>query len=201
MTMTKLLIANRGEIAIRIARTASEMGITTVAVYSADDSQSLHVRASDEAVELSGAGPAAYLDAAQIVAAAVDAGCDALHPGYGFLSENADFAKRCDQAGISFVGPAPEALELFGDKTAARRFAASLGVDVIEGTDRSTTVGEARDFMAALGEGGAVMVKAIAGGGGRGMRPVDDIAELDSVFERCATEASAAFGNRELYVD
>ena len=201
MTMTKLLIANRGEIAIRIARTASEMGITTVAVYSADDSQSLHVRATDEAVELSGAGPAAYLDAAQIVAAAVDAGCDALHPGYGFLSENADFAKRCDQADISFVGPAPEALELFGDKTAARRFAASLGVDVIEGTDRSTTVGEARDFMASLGEGGAVMVKAIAGGGGRGMRPVDDIAELDSVFERCAAEASAAFGNGELYVE
>ena len=116
----KLLIANRGEIAIRIARTAAEMGIATVAVFSEDDAQSLHLKAADEAFALSGAGAAAYLDAAQICAAATAMDCDAVHPGYGFLSENAAFATLCAETDLVFVGPTPETLDLFGDKTKAR---------------------------------------------------------------------------------
>ena len=122
MPISRLLIANRGEIAIRIARTAADLGIATVAVHSADDAQSLHVRAADTARALEGSGPAAYLDAAQIVAVARAEGCDAIHPGYGFISENAAFARLCGQAGIAFVGPTPEVLDLFGDKAQARRF-------------------------------------------------------------------------------
>ncbi len=201
MPITRLLIANRGEIAIRVARTAAEMGIATVAVHSADDAQSLHVRAADEARALSGSGPAAYLDAAQIVAVAKEAGCDAVHPGYGFISENAGFARACADAGIAFVGPQPEVLDLFGDKAQARRFAAKHGVDIVAGTDGPTTLEQARAFLAELGPGGAVMVKALAGGGGRGMRPVTDVAQLPGAFERCAAEALAAFGNGDLYVE
>ena len=123
MQIQKLLIANRGEIAIRIARSAAEMGIATVVIYAEDDRRSLHTRAADETIGLTGSGPAAYLDAAQIVTRAGEAGCDAVHPGYGFLSENASFARLCAEAGLAFVGPRPETLDLFGDKAAARRFA------------------------------------------------------------------------------
>ena len=119
MSFKKLLIANRGEIAIRIARAAADAGIATVAVHSADDALSLHVRVADEAVEIPGRGARAYLDIEAVVKAAKSAGCDAVHPGYGFLSENAAFAKACTDAGIAFVGPKPAALELFGDKVAA----------------------------------------------------------------------------------
>ena len=201
MPITRLLIANRGEIAIRVARTAAEMGIATVAVHSADDAQSLHVRAADETRALTGSGPAAYLDAAQIVAVAQAAGCDAVHPGYGFISENAGFARACAAAGIIFVGPQPEVLDLFGDKAQARRFAARHGVNIVAGTDGPTTLGQAQAFLAELGPGGAVMVKALAGGGGRGMRPVTDASQLPAAFERCAAEALSAFGNGDLYVE
>lgn len=201
MKITRLLIANRGEIAIRIARAAHEAGIAAVAVYSADDAQSLHVRAADVAVALPGSGAAAYLDGAAIIAAAMAQGCDAVHPGYGFISENAGFARACAEAGLVFVGPQPEVLDLFGDKAQARRFAAEHGVPTVAGTDRATTLEEARAFMAGLGAGGAVMVKAIAGGGGRGMRPVLDMADLAGAFERCAAEARGAFGNGDLYVE
>lgn len=201
MPVKQLLIANRGEIAIRIARTAAEMGVATVAVYSEDDAQSLHVCSADDGRALEGAGPAAYLDAAQLVAVAQAAGCDAIHPGYGFLSESADFARRCEEADIAFLGPQSEVLDLFGDKTAARRFAAAHGVDVVAGTDGPTTLDQACAFLAGLGPDGAVMVKALAGGGGRGMRPVTDPEELPGVFERCRAEATAAFGNGELYVE
>lgn len=201
MPITRLLIANRGEIAIRIGRSAAEMGIATVAVHSADDAQSLHVRAADEARPLTGSGAAAYLDAAQIVAIAKDAGCDAIHPGYGFISENAAFARLCAEAGIAFVGPQPEVLDLFGDKAAARRFAAQHSVDIVAGTDGPTTLAQAQAFLADLGPGGAIMVKALAGGGGRGMRPVTDPAQLPAAFERCAAEALSAFGNGDLYVE
>ena len=125
--MQKLLIANRGEIAVRIARTAAEMGCATVAVFSEDDAASLHTRKTDEAVGLKGSGPAAYLDIAQVVAAAKAAACDAVHPGYGFLSENAAFARACAEAGLTFVGPTPETLELFGDKGRARALAQQCG--------------------------------------------------------------------------
>ena len=201
MPIMRLLIANRGEIAIRIARAAQEAGITAVTVYSADDAQSLHVRAADAAVALAGSGAAAYLDGAGIIAAALAQGCDAVHPGYGFISENAGFARACAKAGLVFVGPQPEVLDLFGDKAQARRFAALHGVPMVAGTERATTLDEARGFMAGLGEGGAIMVKAIAGGGGRGMRPVTDMADLPGAFERCAAEARAAFGNGDVYVE
>ena len=199
--MKKLLIANRGEIAIRIARTAAEMGIETLAVYSSDDAASLHTRKADGAHALSGAGPAAYLDADQILAAARQHGCDAIHPGYGFLSENAAFARACAQAGVVFVGPSPETLQLFGDKGAARALAARCDVPILAGTAGGVTLAEARVFLEGLGAGGAVMVKAVAGGGGRGMRPVRSPAELTEAFERCASEAQAAFGDGALYVE
>ncbi|MDB5434019.1 MAG: biotin carboxylase, partial [Phenylobacterium sp.] len=150
---------------------------------------------------LKGSGPAAYLDIAQVVAAAKAAGCDAVHPGYGFLSENAAFARACAEAGLTFVGPTPETLELFGDKGRARALAQQCGVPVLPGTDGPTTLEQAKAFFAGLGKGGAVMVKAVAGGGGRGMRPVMEASELAAAFERCASEAKAAFGNGDLYVE
>jgi acetyl/propionyl-CoA carboxylase alpha subunit/acetyl-CoA carboxylase carboxyltransferase component len=197
----KLLIANRGEIAVRIARTAAEMGLPTVAVFSEDDAASLHTRKTDEAVKLTGSGPAAYLDIAKVVAAASEAGCDAVHPGYGFLSENAAFARACAQAGLTFVGPSPETLELFGDKARARALAMQCGVPVLEGSQGATSLKEAQAFFKGLGKGAAVMVKAVAGGGGRGMRPVLSAQELPAAFERCASEARAAFGDGDLYVE
>jgi acetyl/propionyl-CoA carboxylase alpha subunit/acetyl-CoA carboxylase carboxyltransferase component len=201
MPISRLLIANRGEIAIRIARTAADLGIATVAIHSADDAHSLHIRAADTARALDGSGPAAYLDAAQIVAIAKQEGCDAIHPGYGFISENAAFARLCEQAGIAFVGPTPDVLDLFGDKAQARRFAAQHGVDIVAGTDGPTTLEQAHAFLADLGPGGAIMVKALAGGGGRGMRPVTDPSQLPAAFERCRAEALSAFGNGDLYVE
>ena len=197
----KLLIANRGEIAIRVARTAADMGIETVAVYSEDDAQSLHTRLVDAAVALKGSGAAAYLDGAGIVAAALAAGCDAVHPGYGFVSENAAFGRQCTEAGLIFVGPRPETLALFGDKSAARAFAAQHNVPVIPGTPGPTTLDEARAFMASLGPDAAVMVKAIAGGGGRGMRSVTDPDHLAGAMERCRSEALQSFGNGDVYVE
>jgi len=199
--LKKLLIANRGEIAIRIARTAAELGLPTVAVYAEDDAASLHVRRGDEAVALKGQGAAAYLDIAQIVEVAQAAGADAIHPGYGFLSENAAFARACAEAGITFVGPSPETLALFGDKTSALKLAASLGVPTLPGTRGATTLDEAQAFLTQLGDGGAVMLKALAGGGGRGMRPASSADELAEAFERCASEAKAAFGDGALYVE
>lgn len=199
--LKKLLIANRGEIAVRIARTAAEMGIATVGVYSEDDAASLHTRKTDEAHGLKGSGPAAYLGIAQMVETARAFGADAVHPGYGFLAENAAFARACGDAGLTFVGPTPETLELFGDKARARALAASSEVPVLPGTDGPTTLAQAADFLASLGEGGAVMVKAMAGGGGRGMRPAASADELAQAFDRCASEAAAAFGDASLYVE
>jgi acetyl/propionyl-CoA carboxylase alpha subunit/acetyl-CoA carboxylase carboxyltransferase component len=201
MTLNKLLIANRAEIAIRIARTAAAMGIATVAVYPPDDENSLHTRRCDEARKLPGRGVSAYLDAAQLVAAAVETGCDAVHPGYGFLAENAEFAAACESAGLVFVGPTPESLRLFGQKGAARAFAGRHGVPVTLGTSGATDLASAHAFMERLGPGAAVMVKAISGGGGRGMRPVMDPLALPAAFERCREEALAAFGDGALYVE
>ncbi len=201
MAVTKLLIANRGEIAIRIARTAAEMGIATVAVHSEDDAQSLHVRNADQAQALPGSGAAAYLNAGAIIAVAREAGCDAIHPGYGFLSENAGFANLCRQAGISFVGPRPETIALFGDKAQARHFATRCEVPIIPGTSGPTSLDDVRTFMGALGPGGAVMIKAVAGGGGRGMRAVTDPALLATAYERCRSEALQSFGNGDVYVE
>jgi len=197
----KILIANRGEIAIRIARTAAEMGIAAVAVFSEDDAESLHVKAADEAFALNGLGAAAYLDGAQICAAARETGSDAVHPGYGFLSENAGFATLCAEAGLVFVGPTPATLDLFGDKTKARNLALECGVPVLEGSPAAVTPQEAEAFLAALGDGGAVMLKAVAGGGGRGMRPVASAADMAEAYQRCSSEALKAFGSGEVYVE
>jgi acetyl/propionyl-CoA carboxylase alpha subunit/acetyl-CoA carboxylase carboxyltransferase component len=201
MSFKKLLIANRGEIAIRIARAASETGLPTVAIYPADDAASLHVRSADEAREVPGHGARAYLDIEAMVATAKAAGCDALHPGYGFLSENAQLARRCAAEKITFIGPSPEALDLFGDKAKAKALAKKCAVPIIPGTSGPTTLDEARSFFASLGTGAAVMIKAIAGGGGRGMRVVDDAAKLDEAYARCRSEAKAAFGSDGVYVE
>jgi len=200
MGVTRLLIANRGEIAIRIARAAAELGIHTVAIHSEDDAASLHVRRADEHRTLKGTGAQAYLDIAQIVATAKAAGCDAIHPGYGFLSENAAFARRCAEEGLLFVGPQPDVLDLFGDKVRARELAGRYGVPVIPGTSRATSLEEAQAFFASLG-GAPMMVKAVAGGGGRGMRLVRHADELPDAFARCQSEAKAAFGSADLYVE
>ncbi len=148
MSFQKLLIANRGEIAIRIARAAGDVGLATVAIYSADDAQSMHVRAADDAYEIPGRGARAYLDIEAVIAAAKATECDALHPGYGFLSENSTLARRCVEEGIVFVGPSPEALDLFGDKAQAKALAKRCGVPVIEGTSGPTTLEEAKAFFA-----------------------------------------------------
>ena len=201
MTLKNLLIANRGEIAIRIARCTAEAGIRSHAIFSEDDEAADHVRKADHAHRLAGRGPAAYLDAAQIVRVALAAGCDAVHPGYGFLSENAEFARRCTEACLVFVGPTPEVLETFGDKSRARSLAVKCGVAVLPGTDGPTSVEDARRFLQSLGAKGAIMIKAIAGGGGRGMRQVSSSAELESAYERCRSEAMQAFGNGDVYVE
>lgn len=200
MSFKSLLIANRGEIAIRLARAATELDIRTVAIYAEDDSQSLHVRKADEAVALKGRGAGAYLDVEQIIAVAQKMGCDAIHPGYGFLSENADFARRCHAAGMVFIGPDAAVLDTFGDKASARRLAHECGVPLGLGTNEATTLEQAQAFMRQQ-DGGAVMLKALAGGGGRGMRPVYSLEDLDEAFARCASEAKAAFGTGELYVE
>jgi acetyl/propionyl-CoA carboxylase alpha subunit/acetyl-CoA carboxylase carboxyltransferase component len=196
--MDSILVANRGEIAIRIIRAAEALGLRTVAVFAQDDESSLHVRRADEARALPGTGVAAYLDAEQLLAAARATGATAIHPGYGFLSENAVFARRCAEEGITFVGPSPELLELFGDKVRARALAGRLAVPVLPGTAGPTDLAEARAFAT---EHGAVLVKAVAGGGGRGIRVVGDPAELDEAYQRCRSEALAAFGNGDLYLE
>jgi acetyl/propionyl-CoA carboxylase alpha subunit/acetyl-CoA carboxylase carboxyltransferase component len=201
MSFTALLIANRGEIAIRIARAGADLGLRTVAVYSEDDAESLHVRMADEAYPLPGHGPRAYLDADAIIAAARATGCDAIHPGYGFLAERADVARRCAGAGITFVGPSVDNLELFGDKARARAAAIDAGVPVLRGLDHAITLEEARQFFASLGPGGAMIIKAVAGGGGRGTRAVTGPAEIAAGYERCQSEARAAFGREDVYVE
>jgi acetyl/propionyl-CoA carboxylase alpha subunit/acetyl-CoA carboxylase carboxyltransferase component len=197
----KLLIANRGEIAIRIARTAGDMNIATAAVYSKDDAASLHVRAADEALALKGSGAAAYLNGPQIVRLALESGCDAIHPGYGFLSENSAFARFCNNAGVVFVGPSPESLDLFGNKVQARALARRTGVPILAGSNGPVNLEEAQGFLAALGTGGAVMLKALAGGGGRGMREVHASKDMAAAYERCRSEALLAFGDGDIYVE
>jgi acetyl/propionyl-CoA carboxylase alpha subunit/acetyl-CoA carboxylase carboxyltransferase component len=201
MLPTSLLIANRGEIAIRVMRAAAELGIRTVAVFSEDDAHSLHTRKADEARPLRGVGAAPYLDIEQIVAVAREAGCGAIHPGYGFLSENAGFAQRCADAGLTFVGPRPEILELFGDKVQARLLAERCGVPVLPGTSGPASLDEAREFLSSLGAGASVMIKAVAGGGGRGMRIVHRLDEVEEAYKRCQSEARAAFANGDVYVE
>ena len=197
---SRLLIANRGEIAIRIAQAAAELDIQTISVFAPDDARSLHVRRTDESVELPGRGVAAYVDVESIVASAVSAGCDALHPGYGFLSESPELARACARADVAFVGPRPEMLDLFGDKARSRGLARECDVPQPRGTDGSATVEQARELLGSL-DGGAIMIKAVSGGGGRGMRAVRGVEDLEEAFARCASEARTAFGSGELYAE
>ena len=197
--LRKLLIANRGEIAIRIAQAAAELGISTVGLHSEDDATSLHVRRVGKAIALKGKGAAAYLDIAGVIAAAGKAGCDSVHPGYGFLAENADFAEACVEARLTFVGPTPEQLKLFGDKARARAHAAKCKVPVLPGTDVTNLAGAVAFFRKHAKAG--IALKAIAGGGGRGMRLIKSEGEITDAFARASAEAKSAFGNGALYAE
>ncbi len=196
--MTRVLIANRGEIAVRLVRAAREIGLQAVAVHTPGDAGAAHVRMADDAVALEEGG---YLDSEALVAAALRTGCGLLHPGYGFLSESEELATRCAKAGVTFVGPDPEVLGLFGDKARARELAVGQGVPVLSATAAGTTTDEAAAFFAGLGSGAAVMVKAAAGGGGRGMRVVRRAEELSEALARASSEAERAFGVGDVYVE
>jgi len=202
VSINKILVANRGEIAIRIFRACTELHIQTVAIYSREDSGAFHRFKADEAY-LVGAGKKpidAYLDIEGIIAIAKDAGVDAIHPGYGFLSENVEFARRCEQEGIVFIGPTSEHLDMFGDKVKARSQAIAAGIPVIPGTDGPVAdLAEVEAFASTYGY--PVMIKAALGGGGRGMRLVHTSEELASSYERAKSEAKAAFGSDEVYVE
>ncbi|MBA3331087.1 MAG: carbamoyl phosphate synthase, partial [Actinobacteria bacterium] len=183
MTIRKLLVANRGEIAVRVFRTCSELGIDTVAIAAPDDRGAFHTRAAGETVEI-----ASYLDAAEHVRAAAERGADAVHPGYGFLAENPSFAAAVQAAGLTWVGPSPEALRLGGDKLAAKRIAAEAGVPVVPSGDPDAT-------------GYPLVIKAAAGGGGRGMRVVRGPAELEEALAAARREAAGAFGDERVFLE
>jgi propionyl-CoA carboxylase alpha chain len=194
----KLLIANRGEIAARVIRTAHALGIETVAVYSDPDADAPHVTLADEAVRLPGAAPAdTYLCAKAIIAAAVKAGADAVHPGYGFLSENAAFARACADAGLTFVGPDPDTITAMGDKVAAKAIMAAAGIPVLPGV----TISQADHLTAAAEVAYPLLVKAAHGGGGRGMRLVRDPADLAAAVTSASSEAAAAFGDGTVFLE
>ena len=197
----KILIANRGEIALRIIRACRELDIQTVAVFSEGDREALHVKAADESVCI---GPVAsaksYLNIPNIISAAELTGVDAIHPGYGFLSENARFAEICESCGIAFIGPSPQAIETMGDKAKARKAMIEAGVPVVPGskdiiTDEETATEVAEDI------GYPVLIKASAGGGGKGMRVAQNVKELRSSIQAAQNEAQAAFGNSEVYLE
>jgi len=197
--MNKLLIANRGEIAIRIAQAAAAYGCDSVAIYSEDDATALHCSKATESVALKGSGAAAYLNIEQVILAALSSGADALHPGYGFLSENSELARACEQNGICFIGPRASVLDQFGNKLSARQLANKLSVPVAAGSFTPASISDVEQLMAELNT--AVMIKAVSGGGGRGMRVVRQLSELKDAWARCSSEATAAFGNGELYVE
>ena len=198
--MKKVLVANRSEIALRVIRACREMGIPAVAVYSDADSEALHVRHADEAVRI-GPPPAgkSYLNIEALIDAAKDTGADAVHPGYGFLSENVEFAAACEEAGIRYVGPASEAIEKMGDKSAARRIAREAGVPVVPGSEETTSAEAAVETAEEIGY--PVMVKAAAGGGGRGIRVANDEEELRKAVQVAKQEAEKAFGDGSLYLE
>ncbi|WP_141771509.1 biotin carboxylase N-terminal domain-containing protein, partial [Bacillus licheniformis] len=201
-SIQKVLVANRGEIAIRVFRACTELNIRTVAIYSKEDSGSYHRYKADEAY-LVGEGKKpidAYLDIEGIIEIAKRNHVDAIHPGYGFLSENIQFAKRCEEEGIIFIGPTSEHLDMFGDKVKAREQAEKAGIPVIPGSDGPVAdIAEVKQFAEKFGY--PFIIKASLGGGGRGMRIVRDESELEESYNRAKSEAKAAFGNDEVYVE
>lgn len=200
-TIKTILVANRGEIALRVIRAAKEMGINTVAVYSEADKNALHVRAADRAV-LIGPPPSSqsYLQAAKIIDVALEAKCDAIHPGYGFLSENASFARAVNNAGLIFIGPTPEAMDLMGGKLSAKQTARRYNVPMVPGTDQAITdIKEAKRIADDIGY--PVLVKASAGGGGKGMRVVANAAEFEEQVRMAMSEASSAFGDNAVFLE
>ena len=196
----KILIANRGEIAIRIIRACKEMDIQTVAVYSKADKNSLHVKFADEAICI-GEGPAldSYLNIPRIVAAGEITNADAIHPGYGFLAENANFSKICKENGFTFIGPEAEIIDLMGDKVNARNAAKNAGVPIIPGSNTLSSVDELLEIADEIGY--PVMLKAVAGGGGKGMRVINNANEAEKGFNVIQNEAGMAFNNSEIYVE
>ena len=200
MALKRLFVANRGEIAVRVLRSARKLGIETVLGVSAADRETLGAEMADRTVVL---GPAAsqksYLDARLVVHAALETGCDALHPGYGFLSERPELSRLCAEEGIAFVGPRAETIASLGDKLAARAIAIQAGVQTVPGTDCIATLDDAKTAARKLGF--PVVMKASAGGGGRGMFKAGSAAELDASFDRSSREAEAAFGDRRLYME
>jgi acetyl-CoA carboxylase biotin carboxylase subunit len=197
----KILVANRGEIAIRVMRSCREMGIRTVAVFSEADRKSMHVRYADEAYFI-GPSPSteSYLVIEKIIEAAKKSGVDAIHPGYGFLSENAAFARRCEDEGIIFIGPTPYAISVMGDKLTARQAMADAGVPVVPGTKKKID-DEATAYEMAMAMGLPVIVKASAGGGGKGMRLVHTAGDLAAALRMARSEAAAAFGDDTIYME
>ena len=203
--LQRVLISNRGEIAIRIARAAAGAGMESVGIFAPVDANALHARFTTRAVEIGKGIPeqsavSAYLQIEEIIRTAREQGCDCIHPGYGFLAENAEFAERCEAEGLTFIGPSADVLRLFGDKVAARRFAESLGIPVVRGSDEALTGVD--DAVARAAEiGYPVMLKAAAGGGGRGMRLVERPEDMATSFARCQSEAEAAFGNGAIFLE
>lgn len=196
----KILIANRGEIAVRVIRACKEMGVQTVAVYSTADANALHVQLADEAYCIGGPRPQdSYLNEDAILTVAVASGATAIHPGYGFLSENAGFARRCRECGVVFVGPSPEVIERMGDKDAARRCAKEAGVPIVPGCDLLKSAEEAEREAERIGC--PVLIKARAGGGGRGIRKVECAQDAGKAFTEAHAEAEAAFGDGECYME
>jgi acetyl-CoA carboxylase, biotin carboxylase subunit len=202
--VNKILIANRGEIAVRIIRACREMDLATVAVYSDCDRAARHVRMADEAVHIGGNPPGeSYLRIDRVIDAARQTGADAVHPGYGFLAENEDFASACRDAGLVFIGPTPEAIALMGSKTAARQAAIQVGVPIVPGTEEPLGAGVPDATIAGIAEriGYPIMIKAVAGGGGKGMRVVTSAGELSSAVRAARSEAQASFGDADVYLE
>lgn len=199
--MKKVLIANRGEIAVRIIESARQMGMATVAVYSVADREAPHVQLADEAVEIGGPDSASsYLDMDKIIGVAKATGADAIHPGYGFLSENAVFAQKVTEAGIIFVGPSPEAIRVMGSKLEAKATVAAYDIPMVPGTDKAITDAD-KAMEIARGIGFPILIKASAGGGGKGMRVVEKEEDLESQMERAISEAKAAFGDGSVFIE
>src|SRR5919106_3438469 len=196
----RVLIANRGEVAVRIIRACRELDVETVAVYSTADRDALHVRMADQAVHIGPPPPAqSYLNIPSLVAAAVTTGSQGVHPGWGFLAENADFAEACEDNNVTFIGPRPDSIATMGDKVSAKEAVAAAGLPLVPGSNGAATLTEAHELAERIGF--PLLLKASAGGGGRGMRLVESPADLDSAFRTASAEAEAAFSDGSLYVE